>query len=167
MNPYETPKIVPTEKNSFPGEYSPPAIVILSVLGFAITLSLGIVKMVYIAFQRETFRTDHLGPTIGFCVSISILIGIIYFLLRGLYRGSKISFWIIIALATLIVVGYRGTLGQYTRYHTQWEKGLFIFQTIIQLPSAAVLLTPQSWRWFHKKTSQAEQIAATDRHQHP
>ena len=94
---------------------------------------------------------DHMGPTIGFGISISIVIGIIYLLLRGLYRGSRIAFWIIIVQAALVIFGYRFSLDRFARYQTLWEKSLFLFQAIIQLISAVVLLTPQSWRWFHKK----------------
>jgi hypothetical protein len=158
MNPYDTPKIASDGGGSSLKRFMPPRIVTLSIAGIAVTLSFGIAKILYLAYQRGTFRLEPLGPFIGFLVGISILTGIIYLLLRGLYRGSKVAFWIVIAHAAFGIIAFKYSLNQFARYQPQWEKGLFLFQGIVQLLSAVALLSPRSWRWFHKKESQAEHV---------
>ena len=162
MNPYDTPKIA-SDGVDFPMKrYVPPRIVMLSIAGIALTLSFGIAKILYSACQRGTFRLEPIGPLVGFLVGISILTGIIFLLLRGLYRGSKFAFWIVIAHVAFGVLAFKYSVNQFAGYKTQWEKGLFLFQGIVQLLSAVALLSPQSWRWFHKKASQAEHVVGGD-----
>lgn len=156
MNPYDTPKTASDGGDFSLKRYMPPRIVIISISGLALTQSFGIAKMVYLASQRGTFRLEPMGPIIEFFVGMGILTGIIYLLLRGLYRGSKIAFWIIVAPVAFNIIAYKYSLNQFARYQTQWEKGLFLFQGIVQLLSAVALLSPQSWRWFHKKKFQTE-----------
>ena len=155
MNPYDTPKITKDSCGGFPLKRSmPPRIVILSITGFALILSLGIAKMIYLAYQRGTLRLEPMGPIIGFIVGMTILIGVIYLLLRGLYRGSKVAFWIVVVYSVLTIMAFKGSVNQFSQYQTQWEKGLFLFQGIVQFISAAALLFPTSWRWFHKQKTQ-------------
>lgn len=155
MNPYNTPKIAPTRNDKSLKKYSPPLVVRISINAITLTLSFGIAKMVYLAYFREVFRLNPIGPAIGFVIGISIIIGIAYLLLRGLYRGSKLAFWIVILHALFAVIAFRYSLNQFSRYQSQWEKGLFLFQGIVQLFSAVALLSPRSWRWFHKDKSLA------------
>ncbi len=152
MNPYDTPKTTSNGSDFSLERYMPPRRVIISTSGIALTLSFGIAKIVYLASQRGVFRLEPMGPLIGFFVGMSILTGIIFLLLRGLYRGSKVAFWIIIAYAAFGITTFEYSLNQLALYQTQWEKGLFLFQWIVQLLSAVALLSPQSWRWFHKKS---------------
>lgn len=159
MNPYDTPKIASDGSDFSLKRYLPPRIVTLSIAGLALTLFFGIAKMVYLAYQRGTFRLEPIAPLIGFFVGISILTGIIYLLLRGLYRGSKAAFWFVIVYFSLTAIGFKGAVNQFASYHTQWEKVLFLFQGIVQLSSAVALLSPQSWRWFHKNKHEAEVAA--------
>ena len=155
MNPYDTPKITPDCCGGLPlKRYMPPRIVILSITGIALTLSFGIAKMFYLAYQRGTLRLEPIGPLIGFIIGMTILIGIIYLLLRGLYRGSKVAFWIVVVYSVLTIMAFKGSVNQFSRYQTLWEKGLFLFQGIVQFMSAVALLFPTSWRWFHKKKTQ-------------
>ncbi len=145
MNPYDTPQNTSDQGNLLVKRNTPPPIVRLSVAGLALSLSPGIAKMVYLAYQNGSLRL------VGFYISISFLIALIYILLRSLYRGSKVAFWIVIAHAAFAVLSYRTSLDQIARYHTQWEKGLFLVQGVIQLLSTVALISPQSWRWFQKK----------------
>jgi len=157
MNPYDAPQHIHDHGNLLIRRSSPPPIVRLSVAGLALSFSLGIAKMVYLAYQNGSLRL------VGFCIGTSFLLVILYVLLRSLYRGSKVAFWIVIAHAAFAIVAYRYSITQFARLHTQWEKALFLFQGVIQLLSAAALISPQSWRWFHIKTPQAEQVVAADR----
>jgi len=151
MNPYDAPT---TQANHPIKRYSPPQIVRLSIVGLALSLALGIAKVVYLSFQRGNIRVEQMGAIIGFCCGLSILTGIIYLILRGLYRGSKIAFWIAIAHAAFAVIAYKSSFDQFARFQTQWEKGLFLMQGILQLLSSAALLSHQSWLWFNKKDTQ-------------
>jgi hypothetical protein len=92
MNPYETPKIASDGGGSPLKRFMPPRIVILSMAGIALTLSLCIAKILYLAYQRGTFFLEALSPLIKFLIGISILTGIIYLLLRGYIVGQKLHF---------------------------------------------------------------------------
>ena len=155
MNPYDIPKITPDSCGGFPLKRCvPPRIVILSITGIALTLSFGIAKMIYLACRRGTLSLEPMGPIIGFIVGMTILIGVIHLLLRGLYRGSKVAFWIVVVYSVLTIIAFKYSVNQFSQYQTQWEKGLFLFQGIVQFMSAVALLFPTSWRWFHKKKNQ-------------
>ena len=132
---------------------NPPKIISAVIVGFGFTLFLGIAKMVYIAFQSEAFRLDYIGASIRFTVGISIITGVVCLLLWGLFRGSKIAFWIIIAHSAYAVVTVKASMNQFAGFETQWEKWLFTVQGIIQLLSAAALLAPQSRCWFFNRKS--------------
>ena len=147
MNPYVSPGTDPDEGSSPLKGCRPPGIVKISIGGIALTLSLGIAKLIYLAFLEPVL------PFVGFWIAMSILAGVIFLLLRGLYRGSKVAFWIVIANAALTVISIQFSVNQFARYETQWEKALFMFQGIVQLSSAAALLFPRSWRWFHDRKS--------------
>jgi len=145
MNPYDTPQNTSDQGNLLIKRSAPPPIVRLSVSGLALSLSLGIAKMVFLAYQNGSIQL------VGFSIGISFLIVLIYILLRSLYRGSKVAFWIVIAHAAFAVLSYRTSLDQIARFHTQWEKGLFLVQGVIQFLSTVALISPQSRRWFQKK----------------
>ena len=165
MNPYVSPKTGSDGGGSPLKECRPPGIVKISIGGIALTLSLGIAKLIYLASLRGTFRLEQIGRFVGFLVAMSILAGVIFLLLRGLYRGSKFAFWIVIANAALTVISIKYSVSQYARYETQWEKALFLFQGCVQLSSAAALLFPRSWRWFHdRKSSDSSGADPADEH---
>jgi drug/metabolite transporter (DMT)-like permease len=151
MNPYSTPKVVSDDSNSRLKKSQPPKTVTISIFGILLTLACGVVKTIYTAFQREPLHPHSIGSLVGFLVGISILMGIFYVLLRGLYRGSKVAFWLIIGPSALTIICYKTSLNWLALPHAQWEKSLFNSQGIIQFLSAAILLHPQSWGWFHKK----------------
>ena len=167
MNPYNTPKIAPPGQDLSFVRRSPPSIVTIAVVALAASYFSAIAKTVYFAYQRGDLRLDAIGPPIGVGILVCILSGICYLLLRGLYRGSKLAFWIIVAQTVLSVIFYRSTVNWLVGSHAQWEKCLFISQGIIQFLSAAALLFPQSWAWFHEKKSKAEQDAPSDGDTHP
>lgn len=150
MNPYNTPKSASDQSPPPIERSSPPPIARLAVVGIALSLSFGIAKLIYFAYQNGSIRL------VGFGIGTSFLIVLIYLLLRGVYRGSKIAFWIVIAHTAFLVIGFKGAVNQVAGYHTYWEKGLYLVQEIVQLFSAMALLAPQSRRWFYKKNSQDE-----------
>jgi len=157
MNSYDTPKIGPDSGSRLPSKTCmPPGPVILSISGIALTLSLGIIKLFYLAYQRGALRLDPIGPIVGFIIGITIFIGIIYLILRGLYRGSKLAFWFVVVYSVLTIMTLKGSLNQISKFQNLWEKELFVFQGIVQFTSAAVLLLPSSRRWFYKKNQEAQ-----------
>ena len=156
MNPYDTPKTDPDWINHSIKRNSTPSVVKFSIIGIALSISSGIAKIIYVAYQRGTFRLDKIGSMVAVVIGICIIIAVIYLLLKGLYNGSKIAFWFVIVYTTLTVIAFRSSISQFSAFRNQWEKALFLLQGIIQLLSAAALLFPQSRSFFYKRSQDTQ-----------
>jgi len=163
MNPYDIPKTTADESDLSTDTRRPPPLVMISIAGVTLSLLLGLIKIMYFQYQRGIFHMDKIGAMFAFFIVFSLFTGLIYILLRGLYRGSRVAFWITIGYAAMGVISFKYSLHQVARFPTQWEKGLYVFQGFTQFSSVVALLFPRSWRWFHRKKSMAVSTADSNR----
>ena len=118
-----------------PPSSKPPRSVVAAIACVAVTYVAGMVKTVF------TLHWERPGAAFFFA-GICLLL---FLLLRGLYRGKRWAFWLLVIPTALGLLMLQGSLQRLTAPMDYW---IYMGQAVLQLAALVFLLLPASRRWF-------------------
>jgi ABC-type iron transport system FetAB permease component len=149
MNPYHSPIMDPSSPDS--PRSTPPGPVSMGVNLIAISVLLGFAKIAYQWIEKGSVRMGDTKSILSFGIGTVIIIAMVYFLLRSIYRGRKLALWIYLIFSILTIASLTLIFRQWNVTHFSLEKTIYVAQGVLQIFAALLLILPPSWRWFHPK----------------